>query len=107
MKYLLLSIVFVLSAWSLEAQRATAGKTDIRSELTVFPNPAHDFISVEDNTDQVNKVAVYSMIGRRLKEFEFSKGAQYPIGDLPRGMYLVQVLDRNEQILKTQKIDKR
>jgi len=103
MKFFLLSIVFVLSAWSLEAQRAAIGKSD----LSVFPNPANEFISVQDNNDVVGQLAVYSLIGRKLKEFDYVKGEQYPIGDLPKGMYLIQVLDKNREILKTQKIDKR
>jgi hypothetical protein len=103
MKHFILSVVLVLGAWGLQAQQTVSGKAD----LSVFPNPACDLISVRDNNDVVGQVAVYSLIGRKLKEFDFSKGEQYPIGDLPKGMYLVQLLDKNREIIKTQKIDKR
>lgn len=103
MKYLLLAMVLALGTVSLKAQSPVIGKSD----LSVFPNPANEFISVKDNNDIVGQIAIYSLIGRKLKEFDYVKGEHYPISDLPKGMYLVQVLDKNREILKTQKIDKR
>lgn len=104
MKHFILSMTLVLSVLSLQAQRSVAAG---KSDLSVFPNPACDFISVQDNHELVGQVAIYSLIGRKLKEFDFNKGEQYPIGDLPKGMYLVQLIDKNREIIKTQKIDKR
>lgn len=101
MKKILLILAFFTSVLALQAQ--TASKPD----LSVFPNPTSDYISVQDNNDAVGHLAVVSMTGRRVKEFEFAKGEHYSVSDLPKGMYLVQILDRNKQILTTQKLNKR
>jgi hypothetical protein len=34
-------------------------------------------------------------------------GQQYGVSDLPRGLYLVQVVDRSGNVITTQKINKR
>lgn len=101
MKLLLLILAFVTSVVALQAQNVS------KPDLSVFPNPAIDYICVQDNNDLVGHLAVVSMTGRRVKEFEFSKGEHYSIVDLPKGMYLVQILDRNKQVLTTQKLNKR
>ena len=82
-------------------------QSSAKIDLTVYPNPTAEFISVQDNNEVVGFLAVYNIVGRRLKEFEFVKGDQYSLLDLPKGMYLVQIQDRSRRIITTQKIDKR
>lgn len=101
MKHLLLVSAFILSAFALSAQASS------KPDLSVFPNPATEYISVQDNNDVVGRLYVISLSGRRVKEFEFTKGEHYSVADLPKGMYLVQIIDRNEHILTTQKMHKR
>ena len=101
MKQLLLIFLLVLSGVALKAQNSP------KPDLSVFPNPATEYISVQDNNDLVSQIAVISMTGRRVKEFQFTKGEFYSIADLPKGMYLVQILDHNKQALMTQKLNKR
>lgn len=101
MKKILLILAFFTSALAAQAQVAT------KPDLSVFPNPTSDYISVQDNNDAVGHLAIVSMTGRKVKEFEFAKGEQYSVTDLPKGMYLVQILDRNKHIITTQKLNKR
>ncbi len=102
MKHLVLLLAFpILSLATLSAQNTP------KRDLSVFPNPTTEYISIQDNNDAVGYLAVYNLVGRKLKAFDFSKGEQYSIGDLPKGMYLVQILDRNRQLLTTQKVEKR
>ncbi|MBP6827912.1 MAG: T9SS type A sorting domain-containing protein [Saprospiraceae bacterium] len=101
MKKKLLLFVFVLVGLAVQAQ------SNARADLSVYPNPATDFISVQDNHDAVGQIIIFSIVGRRVKEFEYVKGDQYYISDLSKGMYLVQLLDKNKRILTTQKMEKR
>ncbi|MEO6038521.1 MAG: T9SS type A sorting domain-containing protein [Saprospiraceae bacterium] len=96
-------LVFALVLGGIAAKAQSVAKTD----LTVYPNPTAEFISVQDNNEVVGYLAVYNIVGRKLKEFEFAKGDQYSLLDLPKGMYLVQIQDHNRRIITTQKIDKR
>jgi len=102
MKHLVLVCFWVLlGLGSLSAQQGS------KKDLSVYPNPTTEYIAIQDNNDAVGYLAIYSAVGRKLKEFEFTKGEHYSIGDLAKGIYLVQILDRNRQLLTTQKVEKR
>lgn len=101
MKHFLLLLFFVLAGLQLKAQGS------IRPELAVYPNPATDYIAVNDNNDQVSRILVFNLVGRQVKTFQYVKGERYEVLDLPKGLYLVQLIDRNNKVLTTQKVDKR
>ena len=101
MKQTLLLFFFLIAALALRAQNAP------HPELSVFPNPTTDNIFVQDNADAVGQVIVFNLLGKKVKWFEASKGEHYYVGDLVKGVYLVQLVGRNKQVVKTQKIEKR
>lgn len=101
MKHFLLVFAMVLVGTALQAQ------SNSKPDLSVFPNPTTDFISVRDNNDAVGFVCVFDLVGKKLKEFEFVKGEHYSVADLPKGMYFVQILDRSKRNLTTQRLEKR
>lgn len=101
MKILLPFFVFLLFGVALQAQNST------KADLSIYPNPTTEYISVNDNNDVVGYVAVFNLVGKKIKQFDFVKGENLLVADLPKGMYLVQILDRSRQVLKTQKVDKR
>lgn len=101
MKKTLLVFAFLLAVIALRAQNAS------RPELSVFPNPTTENISVQDNADAIGQIVVFNLLGKKIKSFEASKGEHYYVGDLNKGVYLVQLVGRNKQVVKTQKIEKR
>ena len=104
MKQLLLAFLFFsLGGIALQAQQSGAHKP----EWSVYPNPVIEQFTVQDNSDVVNNVSVFNLIGKKVKTFEHSRGAFHYVGDLPKGVYLVQLVDKNNRVLLTQKMDKR
>ncbi len=102
MKFTLLSILFlVVFGFTATAQSAK------NASLKVYPNPATEFIAVNDMGDNTGFVSVFSVMGRNLREFEFIKDEHYYIGDLPKGIYLIHVQDKNKKTISTHKIEKR
>lgn len=101
MKQTLLLFFFLFTVLALGAQNSP------HPELSVFPNPTVEHIAVQDNGDAIGQVVVFNLLGKKAKVFEASKGEQYYVGDLPKGVYLVQLVGRNKQVMKTQKIEKR
>lgn len=101
MKHFLPFFFFLLVSVALQAQKAT------KVDLTIYPNPTTEYISVNDNSDVVGYIAVFNLVGKKVKEFDFVKGEALLVADLPKSMYLVQIQDRKRQVLKTQKMDKR
>jgi hypothetical protein len=104
MKQLILAFFFFsLGCLALQAQQSGAHKPD----LSVYPNPVIEQFTIKDNADVVNNIAVFNLIGKKVKTFEHAKGDFHYVGDLPKGVYLVQLTDKNNRVLLTQKMDKR
>ena len=75
-------------------------------KIEVFPNPASTYINLTE-TAGVKRVVVYNLVGRTLRVFEeVSDGKNFYVGDLPRGMYLVQILGDQNKIVTTKRISK-
>ncbi len=77
-----------------------------KGDLKIFPNPATNFISVSEN-DNVKQILVFNLVGRKMKTFKAIKGEKYFVGDLPKGIYLIQLLGTKNKILRTQRVSKR
>lgn len=109
---LLFLFLFAFSLSAAYAQTSFSDRLSIKTsvkekvDLQVFPNPATDYIGISKN-DVVRMVMVYNLIGRQLKSFEAIDGEKYYVGDLPRGMYLIQLLDADNRIITTQRVNKR
>ena len=101
MKHFILPLFLVVVGFTLKAQSAS------HPNLSVYPNPTVDYISISDPNHVVEYVAVYNLLGKRLKEFKHHSGGQYPVSDLPKNIYLVQLQDENRKVLKTRKVQKR
>lgn len=73
----------------------------------VFPNPATEYISIKDEQEQVKTLEIYNVVGRLLQRLEVNhSGEKYDISRLPRGMYMVRMLDYKGNIVRTQRISK-
>lgn len=77
-------------------------------DLQIFPNPFTEYISLGDDAiGLVGKILVFNLVGRQMKKFEFVDGEKYYVGDLPKGMYLIQLLGKKGKILRTKRVSKR
>jgi type IX secretion system substrate protein len=78
-----------------------------QAKITIYPNPATNFISI--NTDyHVKQINIFNLIGRKLKTIDnVVKDQRYDITELPKGMYLIQIVDTGNKVLTTQRISKR
>lgn len=107
----LVMVFFNLSAFA-QASRGTE-LTDTGSQyelhdrdIQVFPNPFTSYISINAPAD-VSRVFVYNTIGTKMKSFYFELGQRYYVGDLPRGIYLVQFVSQDNKILTTRRVSKK
>jgi 1,4-alpha-glucan branching enzyme len=72
------------------------------SDLSLYPNPTSGSFSING---QVSKVTIYSITGQLVKSFESitSENYQFDVNDLNSGVYLVKMLDSNNNS-KTMKL---
>ena len=114
MKQTLLLFFFFLSL-SLSASSQSIGErlainspqAEQKENITIYPNPATTHIGLS-SSDGVERIIVFNMVGRQMKNFQVGEGdKRYYVGDLPRGMYLIQLLSANNEVLTTKRVSKR
>lgn len=105
---LLIFCTFCLSAFVFAQSKQSASKPAFTNkvEIQVFPNPVQTHFSINNNA-QVKDIVVFNLVGKELKRFVYSDDERYFLGDLPKGIYLVQFVDKQKNILTTRRISKR
>jgi hypothetical protein len=74
-------------------------------ELTIFPNPATDYLKISFQTGvaEPTQISVFDQVGRKLKTFEVSYDGYSPVSinlsSLAKGMYYVSV--KNSLVMST------
>ena len=83
-----------------------AGKTGV--SIKIFPNPATDYFSIQDDNEVVERVVVYNMIGRAVKNYLTSTNTNnhYTLNDLPEGLYIIRLLNSRGATVKTVRLNK-
>ena len=97
----------VLTTAVFEVSVPTAVSEVEKAALRVFPNPATDYFMLDNQSNLVDELVVYNVLGKRVRSFPVVQGGKYNVADLPNGMYLVTLLNREEGILKTVRVSKR
>ena len=70
-----------------------------RPELSVFPNPVNDILTINTNT-QIDKVEVHNTLGQ-LVHSERSVGNEVQVSELAKGIYLLSVYSNgNRNIIR-------
>ncbi|WP_299247786.1 alpha-amylase family glycosyl hydrolase [uncultured Aquimarina sp.] len=84
-------------------ESVTLGIEDVinGASFDAYPNPAQTVFSINES---VQKVSIYTITGALAKKFEgdFQPGTSFEIGELSRGLYLVQI--QNEKGTATTKL---
>ncbi len=82
------------------------GTLDVRYEsVKVYPNPTQGLFTISEVT-QVERVDVFDLSGRMVKQFQFGDGQWYNISELPQGTYHLRLLGSNGQTLVTRMMNK-
>lgn len=86
---------------------ATTGTTQLEAQrLKVYPNPTSDVFRITENT-LVKRVRVLNVIGRVALDRTIQNGEQLSIAYLRAGMYLVQMFDDKNKVVKTVRLLKK
>lgn len=86
---------------------ATTGTTQLEAQrLKVYPNPTSDVFRISDNT-LVKRVRVLNIIGKPALDRTIQNGEQLSVANLKAGMYLVQMFDDKNEVIKTVRLLKK
>lgn len=77
---------------------------DLQNRITVYPNPANDYISIQDDSrHHIRKASIYSIDGKHLRSYHNSVFNKYSTDGLADGIYYLQLELTNKQSI-TKKI---
>lgn len=74
--------------------------------IKVFPNPTTDYFELTNASNLVEQVAIYNILGSQVNQYNAVE-QRFDIAGLPQGLYLVSLLDEENKILKTVRLQKR
>lgn len=95
------------SAW-VSSNAVTQDGNSTKTDLKIYPNPASDYIEFNNSEAVVDKVVIYNLVGKPMMNLSAFEGKnRYDITELPKGMYLVQMLDPKGNVFTTKRINKR
>lgn len=77
-----------------------------KAAVKLFPNPASNFFQITEN-EFVNQVEIFNIVGKRMITTQHVNGRSYDISSFPNGLYLVRMMDDENEILKTMRLTKR
>lgn len=74
-------------------------------DYSIFPNPATDYIQLPDNA-QIKAVRLYDLLGRAMIHQAVTEQKNLDISSLDKGTYLIQLLDKDRNVLHVARIIK-
>lgn len=113
----ILCFLFIGMVWSQTASSSSDGNNltayhSTRSynqnpKIKVYPNPATNYIKLSKSKN-VSKIKILSLIGSPIKLYTvMTEEEKYDVASLPNGLYLVQLLDAQNKVISTERLNKR
>jgi len=85
----------------------TTSTFDLEKEkIQVFPNPTMDYFTITENT-VVEEIRIFNIMGKRMKAILFQNGKEINVASFPNGFYLIKMLDKNREVVKTTRLIKK
>lgn len=100
------SVVVDTAIYIFEAGSTSTTDLTKDPEVKVFPNPTTNYISLSNDQD-VEQIVIYNVLGRRVRSFTTAQGPNYSVADLPSGIYMLSLMNRQSKIIKTLRLSKK
>lgn len=95
-------------SYEVNIRSMTTSTRDLRQEeVQLFPNPSSDYFQLKNISESVDRVVLYNIIGRKMREFTAQDGSRYRLSGLPDGIYLAALVNDQKGVLRTLRVHKR
>ena len=74
--------------------------------LNVYPNPTTDFFQVREGFD-IEKLSIHNLLGKQVRDYDAQDGRLYDVTNLTNGMYVVNLFDNRNQVVKSIRLRKK
>ena len=81
-------------------------ETSLLNGVALFPNPSFGQFTLTNN-EVIKHLTIYNILGKQMKQVNYSNGDYVDVSELANGLYLVALQNKNGQTLKTLRLAKR
>jgi len=101
-------MILACSSITVQAQTGYSPIAGISTEqpIKVYPNPATDMVTITANLKKVGHITINNIIGKQLKKVKGSLDGRYDVSDLRRGVYIIRIFDKNDELVKALRLSK-
>lgn len=75
-------------------------KNQSEASFSLFPNPARDFITIENKNSGIGELEILSITSKTIKRTTFSNNQKVNISELKPGIYFIKIEQKEQQIFK-------
>ncbi|MBW8049849.1 MAG: T9SS type A sorting domain-containing protein [Cytophagales bacterium] len=72
--------------------------------IRIFPNPSDEIVHIENKNTEADKIEIHNILGEKVYESKYK--SMLNISELSKGIYFLEILDKDGVILKNVKIIK-
>lgn len=76
------------------------------STIKIYPNPTTDYFMLNDDSDVIDRIVIYNIIGRQVRNYNVANNYKYWVNDLPEGFYIIRLLNDSGNTVKTIRLNK-
>ncbi len=69
---------------------------DLTDQITIYPNPASNYFSIQQNSDEKTEVTIYNSYGQLVFTDNFTKNMSIPVNEFTNGVYFVQFIQNKK-----------
>lgn len=94
----------IIDTFTMIAASWATGLNDIKktADVSFYPNPAKDVITIKQNSNKQTEVAIYNVLGSKVKTITVGAGENaLNISDLQKGMYFIRYTENGALVSKT------
>ncbi len=103
---MVLSGVQAVQAQSVGEPYASKNKSQEYQVIKVYPNPASDHFSLTIPASELNYISINNIIGKEVRKVKANSSNFYDISDLKRGIYIVRIFNKSDELIKALRLSK-
>lgn len=82
--------------WMLKLDEKTLATSNVKkADIKIYPNPTSDYFSIQNQSNKIDAVEIYSIDGRLAKKFNIHL-EKYDISKLPAGNYMLKIISNTK-----------
>jgi hypothetical protein len=91
-------------SWS-DMELNTAVAPRLQNRITVYPNPTSDKLNISNPAIDLLEITIFSSLGKSVLTTKSNKGtASLDLSDMPKGMYIIKMVNKTSKSTQMQKV---